>query len=191
MNTAFEHPRYTIRRKVLQIFGAGFHVFDEGNRVIAFSRQKAFKLKEDIRVFTDESMATELLRIGARQVIDFSAAYDVIDSGADRKIGAAQRRGLRSVLRDSWQLLDADDQVVARIEEDSAGLAFLRRFLTNLIPQTFHVRDHQGREQATLKVHFNPFVYRMTVDVASGCTLDRRLVFAAAVLVAAIEGRQQ
>ncbi|MFQ5845273.1 MAG: hypothetical protein ACE5JG_09835 [Planctomycetota bacterium] len=41
-----------------------------------------------------------------------------------------------------------------------------------------------------MRVRFNPFVYKLCVDVADDCTLDPRLVLAAGVLLAAIEGRQ-
>ena len=93
----FELRDYSIRRKVLKIFGASFHVFDSSGRVVAFSSQKAFKLKEDIRVFTDESMSSELMAIRARQIVDFSAAYDIVDSSKSVKIGAARRKGWSSM----------------------------------------------------------------------------------------------
>ena len=78
---------YTIRRKVLTIFGAKFHIYNPEGGLIGFSQQKAFKLKEDIRVFTDETAQTERLAIKARQIVDFSAAYDVFDSQKGEKIG--------------------------------------------------------------------------------------------------------
>jgi len=187
----FETDTYTIRRKVLKIFGASFHVFDPSRRVIGFSSQKAFKLKEDIRVYADESKSKEILSIRARHVIDFSAAYDIVDASEQRKIGAARRKGWSSLVRDSWEILDASDRPVAKITEDSALKALLRRFLSNLIPQTFHIEGTDGSRQATLRVHFNPFVYKMTVQREPGTTLDPRLVFGGAVLLAAIEQRQR
>ena len=100
----FDLATYMIRRKFLKIFGASFHVLDDSGQVVAYSKQKAFKLKEDIRIYTDESMATELLTIQARQIVDFSAAYDIVDSGEGRKVGAARRKGFSSLVRDSWEL---------------------------------------------------------------------------------------
>ena len=97
----FDHREYLIRRKVLKIFGASFRVYDPSGNVIGFSRQKAFKLKEDIRVFQDEAQSTELMSIQARQILDWSAAYDVIDSAANRKIGAARRKGFKPVARNT------------------------------------------------------------------------------------------
>ncbi len=187
----FETRQYTIRRKLLKVFGASFHILDPEKRVLGFSSQKAFKLKEDIRVFTDESKSVELLSVQARQIVDFAAAYDVVDSAEGRKVGACRRKGWSSILRDSWKILDEDDREIGTLTEDSAMMAFLRRFLSNLIPQKFHVVTPDGRNQANLRVRFNPFVYKLDVEVDPQCEIDTRLILAAGVLLAAIEGRQQ
>ena len=185
----FELDRYLIRRQVLKVFGSSFHVFD-GDRIVGFSNQKAFKLKEDIRVYTDESMAEELLRVHARKIIDFSSAYDIIDATSGKKVGAARRKGFKSIARDSWELLDAEDQPLAQLSEDSIAMALLRRLLSNLVPQSFHL-ESAGDEPIVFKQRFNPFIYKLEVEVPRDSTLDRRLIFGAAVLIAAIEGRQE
>jgi len=185
----FDLQKFMVRRKILTIAGASFHVYDKDMRVVAFSRQKAFKLKEDIRVYTDESKSTELLSIQARQIVDFSAAYDIVDSAEQKKIGAARRKGWSSIMRDSWELLDENDHPVAQLREDSAMAAFFRRFLSNLIPQKYVLSSADGAELALLRVRFNPFVYKLEVEV-TGDT-DPRMVLGAAVLLAAIEGRQK
>jgi len=187
---SIEDDRYTIRRKVFTVLGQKFHVYDGSGELIGFSKQKAFKLKEDIRFYTDETMAHERLLIRARQVVDFAAAYDVVDSESGEKVGACRRKGWSSIMRDSWEILDVSDQVVARVQEDSMLMATLRRFLSNLIPQKFHVTDTGGVKQADLRVRFNPFVYKMEVEIAPGATLPRTLVLATGILLAAIEGRQ-
>ena len=89
----FAHPQYVIRKKVFKLFGAAFHVYDLAGNVVMYSKQKAFKLKEDIRLYTGEDMQTELLVIQARQIIDFSAAYDVMDRTRGRKSGRWSARG--------------------------------------------------------------------------------------------------
>ncbi len=187
----FKLDRYMIRRKMLTILGASFHVYDHEDQVVGFTRQKAFKLREDIRVYTDESKSKELLSVKARQIVDFKAAYDIVDPEQNKKIGAARRKGWSSIFRDAWELLDEDDNVVAKLQEDSAMKATLRRFLSNLIPQSYHLTSSDGAELATMRVRFNPFIYKLMVNVKSDAAIDRRVVFGMAVLVAAIEGRQQ
>lgn len=128
-------PAFRIRRKVLKLFSASFHVYD-GERIVAFCDQKAFKLREDIRLYHDESKNQELMLIRARQVIDFAACYDIVDSASQQTVGALRRKGLASILRDSWEVLDNDDKPLGKCQEDSAAMAMLRRFV-KLIPQTF------------------------------------------------------
>ncbi len=187
----FDLSSYTIRRKVFKFFGASFHVYDAGGKVVGFSDQKAFKLKEDIRVFSDESKSREVLAVRARQIIDWSAAYDIVDSEEGRKVGAARRKGWSSLVRDSWEILDENDQPVAKLEEDSTAMALVRRFLSNLVPQKYSLTGQGGKVEASLRVHFNPFIYRLSVERAPDATLDPRLVLATAVLLAAIEQRQE
>ena len=188
---SIEDNRYVIRRKVLTIFGQKFHVYDGHGKLLGYSQQKAFKLKEDIRFYSDETMANEKLLIMARQVIDFAAAYDVVNGETKEKIGACRRKGWKSIMRDSWEILDNNDQVIAKVQEDSMLMATLRRFLSNLIPQHFHVTNNAGALQADLRVRFNPFVYKMEVEVDPEATVDRALLLAVGILIAAIEGRQQ
>jgi hypothetical protein len=182
---------YTIRRKVLTIFGAKFHIYDANNKLLGFSEQKAFKLKEDIRVYTDESKTDERVVIKARSIIDFGAAYDVYDSKQQKKVGALKRKGWSSLVRDSWVVMDADDREIGKIQEDSMAMALIRRFLSNLIPQKYHLSDNEGAELAAFRQHFNPFIFRLTVTIYDGCPVSPLLVLAAGVLLVAIEGRQE
>ncbi len=190
MSTLFDLDRYWIRRKFWTFLGASFHVYTADDRLLAFTRQKAFKLKEDIRVFEDEAKTKPLLTVQARQIVDFSAAYDMVDAAEGSKVGAARRKGWTSILRDSWELLDADDRPTATIVEDSRGMALLRRFLSNLIPQRFEVKDTEGRRIATFKQRFNPLIHKLDVTIHEPAAVDRRVLFGAAVLISAIEGRQ-
>ena len=188
---SIQENRYVIRRKVLTVLGQKFHVFDGQGRLLGFSKQKAFKLKEDIRFYADESMMQERLLIQARQVIDFAAAYDVVDSQTGQKLGACRRRGWSSIVRDSWEILDEYDQPIAKLSEDSMLLATLRRFFSNLIPQHYEIFDNSDRRQADLRVRFNPFVYNMEVFIEPDATVPRSVILALGILLAAIEGRQR
>jgi len=192
MSEPFALDQYLARRKLLTLFTPKFHFYDPFGQLVAYVEQKAFKLKEDITVFADEQKQRSLLRIKARQIVDFSAAYEVMDLATQQNVGALRRKGLKSILRDEWMLLDAAGQEIGHIQEDSAMKATLRRFLTNLIPQTFHIRLN-GRDAGVIVQHFNPFVLKYDVDLRSdpGRQLDRRLALAAVVLLMAIEGRQK
>ncbi len=187
----FNYEQYLVRRKFLTLFGAKFHIFNTDGQLIFYSKMKAFKLREDIRLYKDESMSQELLYIQARQIIDFSSAYDVIDSQTRQKVGALKRKGWKSILKDEWIIMDPQDVEIGTIKEDSTTLALLRRFLTNLIPQKYFVQVH-GNPVGTYKQNFNPFVLKLIADFSMDekTLFDHRLGIAAAILLCAIEGRQ-
>jgi uncharacterized protein YxjI len=188
----FGQSRYMIRTKFFKLFGGAFHIYDDAGNVVFYSKMKAFKLKEDLRVFTGEDMQEEVLSIKARNILDISATYDVTDTATGHKLGALRRKGFKSIIRDEWLILDANDQEVGTIQEDSMLLALVRRFLSNLVPQTFQ-GTLGGAPVFTFRQRFNPFIPKIDLDFSmdKGGRLDRRLGIAAAVLLSAIEGRQQ
>ena len=118
MNPIFGHPSYVLRRQVFALTGK-FRFYDPMDNLVMFSEQKMFRLREDIRVYSDETKQAEVLMIKARQILDFSAAYDVIDSASGQKIGVLRRKGWSSLLRDEWEVLDAQDQPLGALFEDS------------------------------------------------------------------------
>jgi uncharacterized protein YxjI len=187
----FTYEKYLVRRKIFKLFGAAFHIYDSNGRVVFYSNQKAFKLKEDIRLYTGEDMQTEALKIQARQIIDFSANYDVIDPTSGIKVGTLRRKGMKSFLRDEWLIIDAGEREIGFIKEDSALLAIIRRFWTNLIPQKYYGVVN-GERVCLFKQNFNPFVMKIKLDFSMDekGLLDRRLAIAGAVLLCAIEGKQ-
>jgi uncharacterized protein YxjI len=189
----FQHNNYLVRRKVLKLFGGAFHVYDPTGQVVLFANMKAFKLKEDIRLYEGEDMQTELLLITARRVLDISSEYDVTDSQTGQKVGVLKRKGLKSMVRDEWILMDSMDQTIGTVREDSTAMALIRRFIpfANLIPQQYN-GEIRGVPVCTFKQNVNPFVMKIAVDFSADVNrlLDRRLGLTAAILLCAIEGKQ-
>ena len=191
MNPIFQHQKYLLKRQVFALTGK-FRFYDPMENLVMFSEQKMFKLKEDIRVYADENKTQEVLSIKARQIIDFSAAYDVVDSAMNQKVGTLRRKGWSSILRDEWQLLDANDNQIGVLFEDSMGLAMLRRFLLgSWLPQNYDITFGEQRV-ADLKQRFNLFRYELDIDMSMNIAkqLDPRMGIAAGILLAAVEGRQ-
>jgi hypothetical protein len=192
MHSAFSHNSYLIKRQILALTGK-VRVYTPMGHLGLYSEQKMFKLREDIRVYADESKLSELLWIQARQIIDFAAAYDVYDQTSGMKVGALRRKGWSSLMRDTWEILDPLDQVIGIVREDSAGRALLRRFLLGtLLPQRYDVVQANEQVIAHFYQRFHLFRYELDVDFSiSPAALDRRLGLATAILLAMIEGKQQ
>ena len=190
MYSAFVHNKYLLKRQTIAIKGK-FRVYDPSGRLVMFSEQKMFKLREDIRVFSDERKSQEVLIIKARNIIDFSATYDVIDATTNQHVGALRRQGMKSMLRDEWDILNPHGQLIGSLYEDSMQLAMVRRLFASIIPQNYDIRIGQS-VVADLKQRFNLFRYELDLDFSMDTAnqLDRRLGIAAGILLAAIEGRQ-
>lgn len=186
--------KFVFKRQILKLVGAAFYVSDQGGQVVLYADQKAFKWKEDIRVYSGEDKTTEVLRIAARSILDFQAAYDVFDSATNQKLGVLRRAGLKSMVRDEWQILDAQDRELGLIVEDSMILALLRRFvefLALLLPQKYSITVGD-RDVGSFAQTFNPLTMRIDADFSAdtGGLLHRKLALAAGVLMCAIEGKQ-
>lgn len=184
--------RFVARKAIFAMFGRKFHIYDPNGTLCYFVQQKAFRLKEAIVVYRDEGKSQPLIEIKARSIMDFSATYDVTDAATGERVGALQRQGVKSMMRDEWHILDVDDGVIGDMVEDSMLMALVRRFLSNLIPQSFTV-NYLGDEVASFDQQFNPFVAKFDIDFSMDTArqLDRRLGIAAVVMLLAIEGRQQ
>jgi uncharacterized protein YxjI len=192
MNPVFQFPQYLLKRQVFALTGK-LRFYDPQGNLVLFVAQKMFRLREDIRVYSDESKTQELLLIKARNIVDWAAAYDVADSATGQKVGVLRRKGWKSMLRDEWEVLDVNDQPIGRLFEDSAGRALLRRLLLgSLLPQDYDMTIGETRV-ADLRQKFTLFGYQMILDFGMDTTgkLDHRLGIAAAVLLAIIEGKQQ
>ena len=190
----YAHETYTLRRKVFTIFGAKFHIYDPNGNLALFAKLKAFKIKEDVRIYADEAQTQEVLSIRTKSVFDLAGTYDVQDSTTGETVGALRRKGLKSMFRDEWLILDANGQEIGKIKEDSGFKAFVRRFIeaaSFLMPQKFHA-EMGGQTIATYQQNFNPFVQKILIDFSAdtGNKFDPRLGLAAAVLLCAIEGKQ-
>lgn len=105
-----------------------FKIIALGNRIfvreadgalIGYASQKLFKLKEDIRIFADESQTQIVYNIKADRIIDFSARYTFYDA-AGREIGAIKRQGMRSIWKAEYELYDAAGSFVMKINEENA-----------------------------------------------------------------------
>ena len=194
-DSRFRYPTYTIRRKFMKLIGGAFYVDDPSGAVVLYANQKGFKLKEDIRLYTGEDMAQELLTIKARSILDLSATYDVWDAPTNQKIGALRRGGLKSTfIKDEWKILDAQDREIGIIQEDSLALALIRRFIeyaTLFLPQKYH-GEIGGAPVLEFKQSKNPLWIKIAADFSMDTSniLDRRLGIAAAILFSAIEGKQ-
>ena len=99
---------------------------DSSGTMRMYVKQKLFKLKEAVNVFSDKSQKTRLYSMKADRVFDFSARYNFADAGGG-ELGAVKRAGMRSLWRTHWDIYEGDE-VVASVREESV----LKRFLEGI-----------------------------------------------------------
>lgn len=107
-------------------------VRDATGREILYVHQKTFKLKEDVRIFADESKSRELYRIAADRIFDFSARYHITDSTSERPLGSIKHRGMRSIWNSTYELWDLNEQVTHILTEDNPWVKVLDTVLGEL-----------------------------------------------------------
>ena len=190
MSGVLDLNQYMIKEKFWKIFGNKFWFEDVNEKRYGFCEQKRFKLKEDIRIYVDESKSHEWLKIKQKQMVDAWGGYDIMDSVSGEHIGTVRRKFWASVLRTRWHLLDAAGNEVGMLIEDSMGYALVRRiFLGRLLPKKFHIEIGGGGEFVTMRQMFNPFIKKLVVNIPPSHPLDRRFIAGLAIVIAAIDGR--
>ncbi len=184
----FSDNQYLTRKKILKLVGGAFHVYNHNQDVVGYSKMKAFKLKEDIVMYTDENMTEKIFSIKARNIIDFAAIYDVYDKN-EQKLGAMKRQGLKSMIKDEWLIFDESDSEIGIISEDSILGALFRRFITNLLPQNYSCKI-SGNDVCEYRQNINPLVTKITTQFSNNDNKYNDLLMAGSVLLCAIEGKQ-
>lgn len=101
-----------------------FCVFDAQGNQIAYMRQKMFKLKEAVEIFSDDTRSERLYQIHADRIIDFNAAYSIgAESGG--KLGSVRRSGMRSLWRVHYEIFDAEGEKLYDIHEANPWIKVL------------------------------------------------------------------
>ena len=84
-------------------------VTDATGRTILYTKQKMFKFREHVEIWTDPSQGTRLAEIKANKVIDWSARYFITDAQGG-EIGSVGRRGWRSMWKAHYETFNPGDQ---------------------------------------------------------------------------------
>ncbi|MFM7322937.1 MAG: hypothetical protein ACKO5K_15670 [Armatimonadota bacterium] len=135
-------------------------ITDASGSTVAYVKQKAFRLKEDIEVFADASKSRLLYRIKADRVIDFSARYHFSDAEGN-PIGSIKREGMRSLWKATYEVADEAGRVVFRVSEanpwvkvfDSlmSEIPIVGMFTGYLFHPAYHLAGSDGTVSLTLE----------------------------------------
>lgn len=187
-NPIWYQSLYRIRKKVVAITNQ-YWIEDGQGRSLGYSKQKLIRIKESIRVFTDDSMSSELFRIQQEQIVDMWGTFAVVDSMTEAVVGKIRRQAITSgVFKDEYILLDAYGNAVGRVAE-RAGRGLARKFVPggNLVPEQLVV-EYNGQQVAEIKQQFKIIGDIWEVDCSRlPAQFDRRTLIATMLLMGMIE----
>lgn len=183
----WDENKYVIKQKVLTI-GRKYYLENGSGQSIGFCKQKMFKWKEDIRVYTGEDMTKELLTIKQEQILDFSGTFLVTDITTGEKVGYVGRKGLKSIIRDTWKIFDTNRAEIGTVEEEGGIIAVARRFVDWLkfVPKKYYF-NHEGKQFALASQKFQLIGDTWTVNIEPSNTVDKRLIVTAALMMDIVE----
>ncbi len=183
--------QFRVKTKLISFIHDYFRVFDVDGNLIAYAQKKGFRLREDMRIFSDASKAHELLSIKTKSIIDFGASYELHDSQTGELLGSFRRSGFKSLLRDHWCIIAPGGETVYELLEDSMLMSMLRRMLSNLIPARYHLKQEGQVKDCQFKQNFNPFLLHYHCSIPEWDNrYDKRLALAMVILLLSIEGKQ-
>jgi len=177
---------YIIRRKFWSVFERVFRVFTGDGQLIMYIQHPLLKLREELMVYADEAKTRPLLRVKSQQVIAINFSYRVSDAQTGALLGSVQKRGLQSLVRDKFIILDALGLEIGYAEEQGASL--LRRLFPLLLSK--HAIFVGGVQVAYIKQVFRFFTKEFTVTTQQS-SLDPRFVLAVALLALLAEARRE
>lgn len=145
----------------ISTLSSDFNITDKNGNYVCYVRQKMFKLKEDVIVFSDESKTQELFRIKADRWLDFNASYAMEDLVHGKNFGRLARRGMRSIWKAQYDVVDENNTVRYQITEDNAWvkvmdgivgeIPILGMFTGYIFNPSYTVKDATGKEYFKLK----------------------------------------
>jgi uncharacterized protein YxjI len=94
-------------------------VVDATGQLVSYVKQRAFRLKEDVTIFADEAQSRTLYHIKADRIIDIGATYSIVAADG-RPLGAVRQRGMRTLWRATYDILDEAGSAVGLIHEKDA-----------------------------------------------------------------------
>lgn len=107
-------------------------VTDATGRTVLYTKQKMFKFREHVEIWTDSSQGTRLAEIKANQIIDWSARYFATDASGG-EIGSVGRRGWRSFWKAHYETFNPGDNTPDfSIQEENAWTKVMDSFFSEI-----------------------------------------------------------
>jgi len=203
-------PSHYYINQELKIGRETFAVTD-GQNVICVAKRKMMAIKDHLDVYRDESATELVFTIQQERAMAMSKIYDVV-SASGQKMGAYKLQAMQSMMKEHWDILDANDNPIGVIDQDTntdmagkavdvvggvlggllggvggaAGGMATGNGIGNMIPQTFIASINN---QPVCRYHEQlsiSILFKMDIDFSSDTAgiFDRTLGIAGAIILA-------
>ena len=184
----FNDMKFVIKQKKLSLANRKYYVENSSGQTVAFVQRKLLQLKEDITIYPDESKSTEIMKIQQANILNFSGSYQVKDSQSGQIIGILKRKGWKSMLKDEWKILDANQTEMGKVREQGGIVWYLRRFNFRWIPYKYYFDIH-GQDVGTITEKFQIIGDTYFIDLLPPAgRIDPRLAVAIGLMMDIGEG---
>ena len=112
-------------------FNPQVKITDASGQTVLYVKQKALALKEDVKVFADETQQRQLYQMKANKIIDFSAQYNITKADG-MPVGAVKRQGMRSLWKASYNVVDSSGGEVGLIHEENPWIKVLDGLVSDI-----------------------------------------------------------
>ncbi|TWU23343.1 hypothetical protein Pla52o_28790 [Novipirellula galeiformis] len=143
----------------LMTFGQRITATDANGNVLMFIKQKMFKLKEKVDIYSDSTQQNLIFQIASDRMIDFSANYHFRDAQGN-DWGAVRRKGMRSLWSAHYDIMQ-EGTVDMTISEESPMKKVLESLLGE-IPIIGLVADYMLNPSYIIKRPDGTPVLRLT-----------------------------
>lgn len=153
-----------------------FRVKDANGSIRAYVKQKLFKFKEDIQIFTDEYQREVLYTIKADRWLDFSAFYTFYDFQGNA-IGKVGRKGWRSIWKAHYEIFNGQGESRFHINEENGWvkvmdslvgeIPIVNFFTGYLFNPSYLVTDNHNQKVARIKKEPSFWGKKFTIEKLS------------------------
>ncbi len=136
-----------------------FTATNDYGETVAYVKQKMFKLKESIIIYSNETKSEIIFTIKADRWLDFSAAYSFYNAKG-QEIGKVARKGWASIWKANYEIIDQQETPQYVIREENGmvkvldgivgEIPILGFFTGYLFNPAYKVTDFSGRVVARL-----------------------------------------
>ena len=157
---AFSHASYVLVRPLFS-WTRVYRVYGPDGGLVAFVEHPFFRLRTELVMYADESQLQPILVLKNRRIAALNMEHDLFDAQTGQRLGVIRTHGWRSLWRNTWDILDADDRPAGRMLE--TGNWFSRRILRFLPGQ--HQIELGGRVVARIVQRFHFFKRQFLLEI--------------------------